>query len=138
MCKIRRPAIGLNFISIRLANKGAVMHKVLSILLVVALVSASCASTGKAAAKLEPGMTKQQVLDLLGSPADRSFRGSDEAWQYQEIAGFGQCKYTTVWISNGKLVGISSRRGGSVAGCGLGSQEVNWNDMPSAGQGSQG
>jgi SmpA / OmlA family len=83
-----------------------------------------------AAAALEAGMTKQQVLDILGSPADRSFRGTDEAWQYQEIAGFGQCKYTTVWISNGKLIGVSSRRGSSVAGCGLGSQEVNWAEMP--------
>lgn len=106
------------------------MVRVLSMLLVVALLSVGCASTGKAVATLEPGMTKQQVLDALGAPADRSFRGSDEAWQYQEIAGFGQCKYTTVWISDGKLVGVSSRRGSSVAGCGLGSQEVNWAEMP--------
>lgn len=106
------------------------MLRTLSMLLVVALFSVGCASTGKAVATLEPGMTKQQVLDALGTPADRSFRGSDEAWQYQEIAGFGQCKYTTVWISDGKLVGVSSRRGSSVAGCGLGSQEVNWAEMP--------
>jgi len=91
-----------------------------------------CASTGKAVAKLEPGMTKAEVLNALGPPADRSFRGDDEAWQYQEIAGFGQCKYTTVWIANGKLVGVSSRRGASVAGCGLGSEEVDWSEMPHA------
>jgi len=102
------------------------------LLLSVVLLSA-CASTGKAVAQLEPGMTKQQVLQILGEPADRSFRGTDEAWQYQEIAGFGQCKYTTVWISGGKLVGISTRRGSSVAGCGLGSQEVDWSQMPSSG-----
>jgi hypothetical protein len=112
-------------------TKGKAMSKLLSILLmVIALASVGCASTGKAVAKLEPGMTKQNVLDVLGSPADRSFRGTDEAWQYQEIAGFGQCKYTTVWISDGKLVGISTRRGGSVAGCGLGSQAVDWSQMP--------
>src|SRR4051812_344525 len=97
-------------------------------LLLVALISIACAST---VAKLEPGMTTQQILVVLGSPADRSFRGSDEAWQYQEIAGFGQCKYTTVWISNGKLVGVSTRRGASAAGCGLGSREVDWSQMPS-------
>jgi hypothetical protein len=100
------------------------------LLVVVALAFNGCASTGKAVASLEPGMTKQQVLSALGSPADRSFRGTDEAWQYQEIAGFGQCKYTTVWISEGALVGISTRRGKSVAGCGLGSQEVDWSQMP--------
>ena len=112
--------------------EGSALYKLSSItLLVVALVFIDCASTGKTIAKLEPSMTKQQILDVLGPPADRSFRGSDEAWQYQEIAGFGQCKYTTVWISDGKLVGISTRRGGSVAGCGLGSHEVDWSQMPS-------
>lgn len=105
------------------------------LLLTIALLT-GCASTGKAVAKLEPGMTKQQVLEILGPPADRSFRGNDEAWQYQEIAGFGQCKYTTVWISDGKLVGISTRRGSSVAGCGLGSQEVDWSQMPAPEPGS--
>ena len=102
----------------------------LALVLLLAVIYASCASTSKAVAKLEPGMTKQQVLGLLGPPADRSFRGTDEAWQYQEIAGFGQCKYTTVWIANGKVVGTTSRRGGSVAGCGLGSHPVDWKEMP--------
>ncbi|HEV3456978.1 MAG TPA: outer membrane protein assembly factor BamE [Thermoanaerobaculia bacterium] len=54
-------------------------------LLVFSLLSVGCASTGKAVAKLEPGMTKQQVLSILGSPADRSFREKDEAWQYREM-----------------------------------------------------
>jgi len=107
------------------------MSKLPSLLLVAALIFIGCASTSKAVAKLEPGMTTQQVLAVPGSPADRSFRGSDEAWQYQEIAGFGQCKYTTVWISNAKLVGVSTRRGASAAGCGLGSREVDWSQMPS-------
>ena len=106
------------------------ISKLPSLLLAIVL-SVGCASRGQAVAKLEPGMTKQQILDVLGTPADRSFRGSDEAWQYQELVGFGQCKYTTVWLSNGKLAGISTRRGASVAGCGLGSHEVDWDQMPS-------
>lgn len=98
--------------------------------LIVASLSAGCASTGKASAILEPGMTKEVVLEIMGPPNDRSFRGTDEAWQYQEIAGFGQCKYTTVWLSDGRLAGVSTRRGASVAGCGLGSEAVDWSQMP--------
>ena len=98
--------------------------------MLAAMLCSGCASSGKAVAQLEPGMPKQKVLDILGPPADRSFRGTDEAWQYQEVAGFGQCKYTTVWIADGKLVGGSTRRGSSVAGCGLGSEEVDWSQMP--------
>lgn len=102
----------------------------LAMVLLLAGLAYGCASTGQAAAKLEIGMAKEEVLSIMGPPNDRSFRGPDEAWQYQEIAGFGQCKYTTVWISDGKLVGVSTRRGSSVAGCGLGSQEVDWSQMP--------
>jgi outer membrane protein assembly factor BamE (lipoprotein component of BamABCDE complex) len=47
------------------------MFKLSSMLLVIALASNGCASTGKSVAQLEPGMTKQQVLGVLGSPADR-------------------------------------------------------------------
>ena len=103
---------------------------------VVLLFVTACASTGKAVARLQPGMSKQQIQSILGEPADRSFRGTDEAWQYQELVGFGQCKYTTVWIADGKLVGISTRRGSSVAGCGLGSEEVDWSEMPTPSLGS--
>jgi hypothetical protein len=80
--------------------------------------------------QLEPGMTKDDVHKLMGTPADKSFRGTDEAWQYQKVAGFGQCKYTTVWIREAKVVGVSSRRGSSVAGCGLGSHPIDWSEMP--------
>jgi hypothetical protein len=110
------------------------MSSLKSLLLVVLLISTACASaaTDQAVATLKPGMTTQQILASLGPPADRSIRGKDEAWQYQKLAGFSQCKYTTVWITDGKLVGISTRRGSSVAGCGLGSRPVDWSQMPAA------
>jgi hypothetical protein len=92
---------------------------------------ASCTTTGKNVARLDPGMSKDSILKIMGPPADRSIRGTDEALQYQEIAGFGQCKYTTIWIADGKMIGVSTRRGGSVAGCGLGSRPVDWSEMPS-------
>lgn len=98
--------------------------------LILLFVLSSLAWAGKPFDRLEPGMSKDEVQKLLGAPADRSFRGSDQAWQYQEVAGFGQCKYTTVWIRGAKVVGVSTRRGKSVAGCGLGSREVDWSEMP--------
>ncbi|MGH8397586.1 MAG: outer membrane protein assembly factor BamE domain-containing protein [Gammaproteobacteria bacterium] len=100
-------------------------------ILAILLLGSGCASIDRNVEKLEPGMSKQQVLSIMGEPADRSFRGTDEAWRYQEVTGFGQCKYTTIWIRQGKLVGVSTRRGGSVFGCGLGSEPVNWQEMPS-------
>ena len=66
----------------------------------------------------------------MGLPDRRSMRGNDEALQYSEIAGFGQCSYIVVWLSNGKVTAVTSRSGPSIAGCGLGSKEVDWGQMP--------
>jgi hypothetical protein len=79
---------------------------------------------------LEPGMTKAEITKRLGPPETRSFRGDSEAWQYQGVAGFGQCRYSTVWLTKGVVVAVTSRSGPSVAGCGLGSREVDWGQLP--------
>lgn len=100
------------------------------ILLLLLLTASGCASVSHDTLKLEPGMSKQQIISIMGEPTDRSFRGTDEAWQYQDVAGFGQCEYVTVWIAQEKLVGVSSRRGSSIAGCGLGSRPIDWRDFP--------
>lgn len=75
-------------------------------------------------------MTAAEVHEILGEPDRRSFRGADEAWQYHDVVGFGQCEYLTAWISESALLAVTSRRGSSVAGCGLGSRAVDWGQMP--------
>ena len=104
------------------------MKKILIIILSLFIVG--CASTIKKSLSLEPGMSKQSVFKILGTPENRSFKGDNEAWQYQEIVGFGQCSYLTAWFSRGTLIAVTSRRGRSVAGCGIGSREVDWGQMP--------
>jgi len=105
---------------------------IVALFLTVTFVACASSTTDDAVSKLEPGMSKDKVIALLGKPGDRTFRGTDEALSYAKIAGFGQCKYTTVWLKDRKLVGVTTRRGGSVAGCGLGSEPVDWNQMPAA------
>ncbi len=79
--------------------------KKLFLICMFALVFGNAAASKKTLS-IEPGMTKQEVV------------------------GFGQCSYTTIWFRKAVVVGMTSRRGGSVAGCGLGSHEVDWNQMP--------
>jgi hypothetical protein len=93
-------------------------------------ILAGCAQTTKNSITLDPGMTKQQIVAIMGNPEARSFKGENEAWQYQEIVGFGQCSYITVWLASSRVVAVTSRSGPSVAGCGLGSREVDWGQMP--------
>jgi len=92
---------------------------------------AGCASTTKRGkAELEVGMTTAQVRHLLGTPDDRSFRENNEAWQYHDVVGYGQCEYLTAWFTQGILHAVTTRRGASIAGCGLGSMAVDWGQMP--------
>jgi len=103
--------------------------KIILALLSIALIS-GCSSLQKKSMMLDPGMSKAEVVSILGLPENRSFRGNSEALQYSEVAGFGQCNYMIAWFTNKKLLGITNRRGGSVAGCGLGSREVDWGQIP--------
>ena len=101
------------------------------IFVALAIALAGCASTTqRGKAELNPGMTTDQVRTILGDPDDRSFRASNEAWQYQDVVGFGQCEYLTAWFLDGALHAVTTRRGSSVAGCGLGSMPVDWGQMP--------
>jgi S1-C subfamily serine protease len=98
-----------------------------------------CASTTSTAiARVTPGMSTAQVSALLGSPDSRSFRDNYEAWQYADVVGFGQCEYITIFIASGVVRSMTSRRGSSVAGCGLGSAPVDWSQMRGSPQSSGG
>ena len=85
-----------------------------------------CSTSMKKSMALEPGASKSEVLTAMGTPYDRSFKEQNQAWQYMNVVGFGQCEYVTVWFQGEVLHSITSRRGSSVAGCGLGSQPVDW------------
>ena len=103
--------------------------KFLAVISLVFFVT-SCTTVDSRSVRLEPGMTKQEVIEIMGTPDRRSFKDSSEALQYQGIVGFGQCVYMTAWLQDGILIATTDRRGSSVAGCGLGSREVDWGQMP--------
>lgn len=91
---------------------------------------AGCVNTAQREAQISPGMERQAVTAIMGLPMSRSLDGTKEAWQYGHVAGFGQCAYTTIWFVGGTVVGMTSRRGPSIAGCGLGSHPIDWRQMP--------
>ena len=103
----------------------------LMVFLIVLLGMVGCSThLTRTSYSLEAGMSKRVVIEKMGMPDRRSMRGSDEALQYSEVVGFGQCSYITVWLSNEKVTAVTSRSGPSVAGCGLGSKEIDWGQVP--------
>ena len=109
--------------------------KTLLILTLVLFALTGCQSAKLAnAALIEPGMTKQQVREIMGEPGDRQFNGNREVWQYgQTGAGFGYHDYRVVWFRDGIVVGLTSykshRAGTTAAGQ---FKTVDWSEEPDA------
>ena len=93
-----------------------------------------CSSSGGLQDKLfqlQPGATKDQVMNLLGVPNDRSFQDANEAWQYCESAFGVGGRYSTVWFSSNVVRAITTdtrNYGGLTCDSGLG--PVDWGQIP--------
>jgi hypothetical protein len=74
--------------------------------------------------------SKAIVMEMLGVPGDRSFKGTDEAWQYCST-GFNNDTYATIWFSNNKVTAISSKDGQwAVGSCSQSFPSVDWGQRP--------
>lgn len=71
---------------------------------VVILLFASCRNSLRYAYKLSPGMTKQEVLNLLGPPAINDFDRNVEEWHYCNYMG----NYIALYFTDGKLIARTS------------------------------
>jgi hypothetical protein len=93
---------------------------------------ASCGSLERKAALINPGDTKEMVLEKMGPPGDRQFNGQYEAWQYgQTGAGFGYHDYRIVWLYEGKVTGLTSYKS-HVPASGASShfRPIRWEEAP--------
>lgn len=52
---------------------------------ILMLVVMSCASQQTKVTRVDKGMSKNQVIDVLGSPNDRTFQGTTERWIYPAL-----------------------------------------------------
>jgi S1-C subfamily serine protease len=89
-------------------------------------------TTATAKREVHRGMSMSDVSEMLPDPDSRDFRGAYEAWQYADVVGFGQCEYITVFFAGDEVIQLTSRRGSSAGGCGLGSLPVDWSRVSSA------
>jgi len=98
------------------------------------LTLSSCGSLEKKTILISPGDTKPVVLDIMGVPDDRQFKGgltySAEAWQYCiSGAGFGYNDHRIIWFENGLVTGITSYKTYRTD-CAGQIQAVNWTRRP--------
>jgi len=77
------------------------------------------------------GDTKEKVLEVLGTPGDRSFRGNSEAWQYCST-GFTIDTYSTIWFDDGLVTGVTTKYARLAVDdyCSQQFLEVDWGQRP--------
>jgi len=91
---------------------------------------AGCATLDKKTILLDVGDSKERVIEVMGTPQDRQVSGQREAWQYcKSGSGFGWNDHKVIWLSNGRVTGITSYKS-SATGCRGGIQQVRWESAP--------
>lgn len=101
---------------------------------VVAFSLSACSTAGviqrSAFMQLQPGMSREQVISLLGEPGNRTFRERAEAIQYCRT-GISTDEYFTVWLVDGVVRSVSTQNAYVAEGsCGGRYPTMDWSSAP--------
>lgn len=98
----------------------------------VVLLGASiegCTTVSQKSVEIEPGSSKEQVIAAMGTPQDRQFNGTHEAWQYCST-GLMTDSYVVVWFNDGKVTGLQSYKVTESGLCDGHFATVDWTKAP--------
>lgn len=102
------------------------------VIVVALLMLGACGTLEHKTAGINPGDSMDRVRELMGSPRDRQFKDSKEAWQYCVTgAGFGFHDYRIIWFREGRVTGITSYKDSTPgANCASRFRPVIWEEAP--------
>jgi S1-C subfamily serine protease len=108
--------------------------KALAMIVIMLVTLTGCANTlVKSSAGVDRGMTKDQVMQVLGQPADKQFRDSDEAWQYCELGAMAG-DFLVVWFHDSRVTGVTHWTDSSPAlDCTTLLRPIRWETAPNRG-----
>jgi hypothetical protein len=110
--------------------KGVLLLVLFSFLYTGCTTTGSVSNLHEKSMEIGPGVTKDKVVEILGMPGDRSFRGAAEAWQYCST-GFSQDKYITVWLYEDIVEGLTTyTRSDALGTCTQTFSSVDWGQAP--------
>ena len=89
--------------------------KQLSMIVVMGVMLSGCAThwfttLSKKSHEIEPGMTKQEVVNILGTSQYRSFHGQFEQWEYRSTLGGNDWDVVRIDFVDGRVVSMDSYR----------------------------
>ncbi len=97
-----------------------------------AVIVSACASQGVPDRanfmSVNPGMSREEVVSLLGQPGDRTFRGRGEALQYCRPGIFDE--YTTIWLVDGRVASLTRMEADTGIGSCFSYPAIDWGQAP--------
>ena len=89
--------------------------KHVTMMVVMAAMMSSCVtswftSLSKQSQAIEPGMTKQEVVNILGNSRYRSFDGRYEQWEYRSSLGNNDWDVVRIEFTDGRVARMESFR----------------------------
>jgi len=89
--------------------------KHVTMMVVMAAMMSSCvtswfSSLSKQSQAIEPGMTKQEVVNILGNSRYRSFDGRYEQWEYRSSLGNNDWDVVRIEFTDGRVARMESFR----------------------------
>ena len=97
----------------------------------VAFLLSGCGTLAKKAVLINPGDSKARVLEVMGPPGDRQFKGHDEAWQYCETdAGISYDDFRIVWFYDDRVTGLTSYKQSQFGVCAGFFRSIRWENAP--------
>ena len=80
---------------------------------------------------IKAGMSKSEVVDILGPPENLQYKENIEAWQYCQVQRFNPVnKVLIVWVYEGRVTGVTTYQNVGLGACGLYYKTIDWNDAP--------
>jgi uncharacterized protein YceK len=105
--------------------------RIIALVILISIVSGGCVSVRSRMTSVNPGMSKDDVIAVMGQPGDRQFKDNLEAMQWCSTGGMAD-DYVVVWFQNGKVTGMNSYGNSSAGLCSNYYRQVRWEDAPTA------
>jgi len=90
-----------------------------------------CGTLAKKTVLINHGDDKAKVLEVMGPPGDRQFKGRNEAWQYCETdAGISYDDFRIVWFYDERVTGLTSYKQSEFGVCSAFFKSIRWENAP--------
>lgn len=102
-----------------------------TVVVILAMLISACATVNEQFITINPGDSRQSVLEKMGPPDDRQFRGKNEAFQYCTTGtSFGKSTFNVILFYDGQVTGANTYTVTHAASCMGHFKPIKWENVP--------